>query len=122
VSELPVPPLAAADRNARELVRVWAASGRQHVSIATGLWSDPAAWGLLLVDLARHAANAYEQTEGRKASEVLARIKAAFDTTLAVVTGRRSSRATISSRGDCSWPGGRSAAGQRRASRVCVLA
>jgi len=42
-------------------------------------WKDPAAWGLMLVDLARHVANSYEQNEGRDRQEVLARIKAGFD-------------------------------------------
>lgn len=79
MKELPVPSTAKTDASARELVRVWAAGGEQHVSIATGLWSDPGAWGLLLVDLARHVANAYEQTEGRDPVKVLARIRDAFD-------------------------------------------
>jgi len=73
VTQLAVPPSAAADPKARELVRVWAAGGKQHVSLATGLWRDPGAWGILLVDLARYAANAYKETEGRDPSEVLAR-------------------------------------------------
>ena len=44
-----------------EVARIWAAHGRQHVHIRTGLWEDPGAWGIMLVDLARHAANIYEQ-------------------------------------------------------------
>ena len=79
MKELPVPSAAIADASARELARVWAAGGEQHVSLAAGLWTDPGAWGLLLVDLARHVANAYEQTEGRDRAEVLARIRDAFD-------------------------------------------
>lgn len=79
MNELPVPPVAEADNLARELVRVWAAGGRQCVSIEIGLWSDPAAWGLLLVDLARHIANAYEQQDARDRRETLERIRTAFD-------------------------------------------
>jgi len=75
-SELPVPPLANADPKAREIVRVWGAFGKQHVSIATGLWPDPAAWGIMLVDLARHVAQAYQQTDGIPPDETLARIRA----------------------------------------------
>jgi hypothetical protein len=41
-------------------------------------WSDPAAWGLLLVDIARHASLAYER-EGRDRAETLARIREGFD-------------------------------------------
>jgi hypothetical protein len=62
--ELPIPELALGDDNARELVRVWAAHGAQHVSLATGLWKDPAAWGIMLVDLARHVAKAYQSAGG----------------------------------------------------------
>jgi len=81
MKELPVPPAARTDSAARELARVWAAGGEQHVSLEIGLWPDPAAWGLLLVDLARHVANAYERTKGQdaSASDVLARIREAFD-------------------------------------------
>jgi hypothetical protein len=79
MNELPVPPAAQADASARELARVWAASGAQHVSLATGLWPDPGAWGSVLVDLARHLANAYEQADGRNPAVVLGRIRDAFD-------------------------------------------
>lgn len=77
--ELPVPPAARSDAAARELARVWASGGEQHVSLDIGLWKDPGAWGLLLVDLARHVARAYEETEGRDATEVLSRIWEALE-------------------------------------------
>ena len=77
--ELPVPKAAANDARAIEILRIWAAGGRQHVSIATGLWDDPANWGIMLVDLARHIANAYEQSGGLDHGDVLKRLKAAFD-------------------------------------------
>ncbi len=77
--ELPVPAPALGDANARELVRMWAASGAQHVAIATGLWKDPAAWGLALVDLARHVARAYAQTEAMEERAALRRIREGFD-------------------------------------------
>lgn len=73
--ELPIPAAAIADEDSVELVRVWAALSKQHVSIATDVWEDPAAWGILLVDLARHAARAYEQTTGMPQDEALARIR-----------------------------------------------
>lgn len=46
--ELPIPGPAQRDDSAQEIVRVWAAAGAQHVALATGLWHDPAAWGILL--------------------------------------------------------------------------
>jgi hypothetical protein len=61
------------------MLRVWAAGGKQHVSIATDLWDDPANWGMMLVDLAKHIANAYESTKGTDRITVLGRIKAGFD-------------------------------------------
>jgi hypothetical protein len=79
VHELPVPPAVLDDANARELVRVWAASGKQHLSLATGLWDDPAAWGIMLVDLARHLARAYEQSQGLDKDAALARIRAGMN-------------------------------------------
>ena len=79
MKELPIPHSATTDPSARELARVWAAHGRQQVSLEVGLWNDPGAWGLLLVDLARHVAKAYEQKENRSAADVLVRIREAFD-------------------------------------------
>jgi hypothetical protein len=73
--QLPTPPAAYTDKNARELVRVWAAHGEQHVSIATDLWDDPAAWGILLADLAIHVANAYQTNCGKDPAEILKRIR-----------------------------------------------
>ena len=74
-NELPIPPAALSDKNARELVRVWAASSQQHVSLAAGLWDDPAAWGIMLVDLARHLAKAYEISQGFTFDVALTRIR-----------------------------------------------
>ena len=76
--ELSIPEPALADPAARELLRVWAARDAQHVSIATGLWKDRAAWGIALVDLARHIARAYELT-GKDGKIALERIRAGFD-------------------------------------------
>ena len=77
--ELPIPPIAAGDPNACEIARIRTASGDQHVALAPSLWEDPAAWGIMLADLAHHDANAYEQGAGRDRSEVLARIRQGFD-------------------------------------------
>jgi hypothetical protein len=77
--ELAIPPAAMQDLEAIEIARIWAAEGKQHVTLTTGVWEDPAAWGLMLVDLARHIASAYAVSEGRSPSEVLARIRAGFD-------------------------------------------
>jgi hypothetical protein len=64
-AELPIPPQVNTDPKAIELLRVWAAHGNQYVSIAAKVWPDPAAWGIMLVDLAKHVATAYQQTTGK---------------------------------------------------------
>ena len=79
MKELPIPPAAVGSSSARELARVWAADGNQHVSLEVGVWEDPAAWGLFLVDLARHVSVAYQQTQGLDPSSTLERIRAALD-------------------------------------------
>jgi hypothetical protein len=77
--ELPIPSVAGGDSNAVELLRVWAAQGKQHVALATRVWDDPAAWGIMLVDLAKHIASAYQQTEGKDYGDVLSRVREGFD-------------------------------------------
>lgn len=89
--ELPIPEIVATDDNALELVRVWAAAGSQHVSLATGAWDDPAAWGIMLVDLARHIAAAYEATTDMTRDAALARIRSGFDAEWASATDSPSS-------------------------------
>jgi len=78
-NELPIPDAARFDKDALELVRVWAAGGKQLATVATNIWEDPAAWGIMLVDLARHVADSYARDEGRDTKEVLDRIKQGFD-------------------------------------------
>jgi hypothetical protein len=79
MKELPIPPAAEGDDGAIELVRGWVAGGKQHASIATGIWEDAAAWGIMLVDLARLIADAYSRSEGRDPEKTLARIREGLD-------------------------------------------
>jgi len=81
------PPPLASRRDSVEMVRVWAAPNDGQQIVLRTMWSDPAAWGLLLVDIARHAAKAYER-EGRDPAEVLARIREGFDAEWVVPTDR----------------------------------
>jgi len=80
--ELLIPDVATKDRNSFEVLRVWVANKGQHVSLRTGLWDDPAAWGIMLADLARHVANAYQQDAGLDRLKSLQRIKTALDAEL----------------------------------------
>lgn len=90
MEELPIPAAATMDEKSVELVRVWAANGEQHVSIAHPMWDDPGAWGLILADLARHVALAYQQARGADPAAVRSRIKAAFEAEWAEPTNEHS--------------------------------
>jgi hypothetical protein len=57
---LDIPPVAQRDKASFEVLRVWIAEQGQHVSIRSGAWNDPFAWGIVLADLARHIALAHE--------------------------------------------------------------
>jgi Domain of unknown function (DUF5076) len=59
--ELDVPPGVAGDPDAFEMARIWAAHGKQIVCMNLNTSVDPAQYGLMLVDLARHIARAYGQ-------------------------------------------------------------
>ena len=60
--ELPMPRSALTSHSAFEIARIWVAGGGQHVALDASVWEDPAAWGIALVDLARHIARAYEKS------------------------------------------------------------
>ena len=49
------------------------------MSLSTDVWKDPAAWGIMLVDLMKHVASAYQQDTGQSDADVLKRIRAGFD-------------------------------------------
>ncbi|MCE9578150.1 MAG: DUF5076 domain-containing protein [Deltaproteobacteria bacterium] len=51
--ELPVPANVVEDSTAKEILRVWSSAGSQSFACVPRAWSDPAEWGLLLVDIAR---------------------------------------------------------------------
>jgi hypothetical protein len=70
---LEVPPNAQ-NPAAMEVLRVWAVPGEAQQMVLKTTWQDPGAWGLLLVDVARHAAKAYAN-EGQNGAEALLRIR-----------------------------------------------
>jgi len=76
--ELAPPPMANGNPKAVEVLRVWAADGQPQQLTLKTTWKDSAAWGLLLADVARHAAKAYAN-EGYNAEEVLERIRQSLD-------------------------------------------
>ena len=77
-AKLDPPPIADKNSEAFEVLRVWAApAASQQVTLRT-CWKDPGAWGILLADVARHAAQAY-QREGHNPELALERIRKLFD-------------------------------------------
>jgi len=72
--ELKPPPIAFSSPQAREVLRVWFEPDSVNQIVLKTTWEDPAAWGLLLADLARHAAKAYAN-EGLDPQKALDRIK-----------------------------------------------
>lgn len=77
---LSIPPVAQHDKASFEVLRVWIAEQGQHVSIRSGAWEDPFAWGIVLADLARHIALAHEmQKPGTDKDKFLERLLEGFE-------------------------------------------
>jgi Domain of unknown function (DUF5076) len=76
--QLPPPPIAEIESQAVEVLRVWAVPGKPQQLTLRTTWKDAGAWGLMLVDIARHAAKAYAK-EGQDPAVILARIREMFD-------------------------------------------
>jgi hypothetical protein len=57
-----------------EVLRVWVVPNKGHQLSLRTKWADPGAWGLLLADVARHAAKAYAN-DGLDETEALARVR-----------------------------------------------
>ena len=85
-NQLRIPDAARNDRRSFELLRVWIADGEQHISLRAGVWTDPAAWGVMLADLAGHIAHSLEQGSGLPRDEALAAIHEGFEHELAAPT------------------------------------
>jgi hypothetical protein len=78
IRELEPPPIANTNSQAVEVLRVWAAPGQPQQLTLRTTWKVAGAWGLLLADVARHAANAYAN-EGQNRAEVLGKIRQLLD-------------------------------------------
>jgi hypothetical protein len=76
--ELIPPPAAAEDAKSFEIARLWVADQAQHVVLRTDVWPDPAAWGVVLAELARHVALAYQGRDGHDVEDALERLLAGF--------------------------------------------
>ena len=74
-NEIDIPDAALGDEKALELARIWATDGGQYIRFRSDLWDDPAAWGLMLVDVAKLVAQGYAEDAGWDYAAALARVR-----------------------------------------------
>ena len=79
--EQPIPPDAIARDDAVEVLRAFIVDGGLSISF-TRAFDDPEMWGMLLVDIARHAARVYEREGVMSEADALASITDIFDAEL----------------------------------------
>jgi hypothetical protein len=84
-NELPVPGAAFGDPSAQEMLRAWSMGGGLQVSLQRN-FDDPAVWGLLLTDVARHAARIYARETSYTEEDALRRIVDLFSAEMAKPT------------------------------------
>jgi len=77
---LDVPPIAQRDKASFELIRVWIAEQGQHVSLRSGVWEDPAYWGVMLADLANIVKAHTLEDETLDGEDFLERLRQGFET------------------------------------------
>jgi hypothetical protein len=80
--EQPLPPDVVGRDDAVEVLRAFVVDGALSIAF-TRAFEEPDMWGLLLVDLARHASRAYARESGYTEEEALARIIEMFDLEIA---------------------------------------
>jgi Domain of unknown function (DUF5076) len=80
--EQPLPPDVIGRDDAVEVLRAFILDGGLSIAF-TRAFEEPDMWGLLLVDLARHAARAYARESGFTEEEALARIVDMFEAEIA---------------------------------------
>ena len=77
-NELAIPPGAIADAGSKEVLRAWIVGRGLQVSLVPG-FDDPDVWGVMLCDIARHAARAFAAEGTCSEREALSRIRKLFD-------------------------------------------
>src|SRR5271169_3687143 len=80
--EQPLPPDVIGRDDAAEVLRAFILDGGLSIAF-TPAFEEPDMWGLLLVDIARHAARAYARKGAFKEDEALARIVDMFEAEIA---------------------------------------
>ncbi|MEA2836664.1 MAG: hypothetical protein QOD89_1214 [Bradyrhizobium sp.] len=91
--EQPLPPDVIGRDDATEVLRAFVVDGGLSIAFMRG-FDEPDMWGLMLVDVARHAARAYARESDYTEDEALRRIIDMFDAEIARPTdvGRTTSR------------------------------
>src|SRR5512140_1143775 len=80
--EQPLPPDVVGRDDAIEILRTFVVDGGLSIAF-TRAFEEPDMWGLLLVDIARHAARAYAREAVMSEEEALARILDMFESEIA---------------------------------------
>ena len=83
--EQPLPPDVIGREEATEVLRAFVVDGGLSIAF-TRAFEEPDMWGLLLVDIARHAARAYARESGYSEEQALARIIDMFESELERLT------------------------------------
>jgi Domain of unknown function (DUF5076) len=90
-SQLPVPPSAHADKHSVELLRAWVVNKGLQCSIRVGHEeNEPILWGVLISDVARHAADAINKQNGLSKADILNQIREVFNDELDAPTAETS--------------------------------
>lgn len=79
--EQPLPPDVVGRDDATEVLRAFVVDGGLSIAF-TRAFEEPDMWGLLLVDIARHAARAYARESAYSEDEAMARILDMFEAEL----------------------------------------
>lgn len=77
--DLAVPAEVESDANALEVLRGWVANRGLVCAVHPTIWKDPAAWGIVLADAARHIAQTMANEFGNDSDRALARIQDRFN-------------------------------------------
>ena len=80
--EQPLPPDVMGRDDATEVLRAFVVDGGLSIAF-TRAFEEPDMWGLLLVDIARHAARAYARETSYTEAEALARVVDMFEAEIA---------------------------------------
>ena len=83
--EQPIPPDALTNESAVEVLRAFVVDGGLSISFVRA-FDDPQMWGMVLVDIARHAARAYQKEGAMSEAEALASMVDMFTAELSNVT------------------------------------